>query len=134
MWVSITVETDYERLPGLPPHSSSPADRIEALKTFRSSGVPTQATCSPMCPIEDLPAFANALDEAGDRIICDHYLLGDGSKHGLRTKRTRFPQMLEEAGFGAWNTLEKFFEVVEYFKGVLGEHRVLVSAAGFNTV
>jgi hypothetical protein len=39
------------------------------------------------------------LDAACDRVIVDHYLIGDGSKNGLRTKRTNFPQLLGGLGF-----------------------------------
>src|SRR5688572_13336173 len=39
LWVSITCETDMERVPGFPPHASSPRERIEALKAFREAGV-----------------------------------------------------------------------------------------------
>jgi hypothetical protein len=42
--------------------------------------------------------------------------------------------MLEAAGFGEWNRLEKFWEVKATFERVLGPGRVLVSAEGFNEV
>ena len=133
IWVSITVETDMERIEGFPPHPSSPAKRITTLKHFKDVGVQTQATVSPLCPIEDVPLFAENLRDACDRVIFDHYLLGDGSS-GLRTKRTQFPEMLTEAGYGEWNTLEKFDEVVKVFKQFLGTERVLISADGFNAI
>jgi DNA repair photolyase len=42
LWVSITCETDMERVPGFPRHASSPAKRLEVLKAFRRAGVQTQ--------------------------------------------------------------------------------------------
>lgn len=132
VWVSLTVETDMESVPGFPSHASSPAKRIETLRQFRAAGVPTQATVSPLLPIANVRQFAEALDRAADRVILDHYLLGDGSPGGLRTKRTAFPQQLAQAGFGDWNTLDKFWEVVAEFRTVLPNNRVLVSEAGFN--
>ncbi len=133
LWVSITVETDMERVPGFPAHASSPAKRLETLKLFRDAGVPTQATISPLMPLADPQTFAWKLDKACDRVILDHYLLGDGT-HGARTRRTNFIPLLEQAGYGEWARLEKFWEVRDMLAGVLGEHRVLVSAEGFNAV
>jgi DNA repair photolyase len=134
LWVSLTVETDMERLPGFPNHSSSPARRIAALKTFRDRGVPTQATVSPLLPIAHPERFARDLGEACDRVILDHYLIGDGSRGGLRTQSTNFPNMLEAAGLGEWNRIEKLWEVKEVFDHMIGPDRVLVSRDGFNAV
>jgi len=95
--------------------------------------VQAQATISPLCPIENVESFALALGAACDRVIVDHYLLGDGSQ-GSRTKRTRFPQLLTAAGYGDWNTVEKYREVVAEFREILGHRRVLESMTGFNDV
>ena len=67
-------------------------------------------------------------------MILDHYLIGDGSKNGLRTKRTGFAELLVAAGFAEWNRLEKLWEVRDVMVGVLGSDRVLVSCEGFNAV
>jgi DNA repair photolyase/predicted SprT family Zn-dependent metalloprotease len=133
LWVSITVETDMDHILGFPPHPSKPAQRIETLKRFREAGVQTQATISPLLPIADPQQFAQALNTACDRVIIDHYEYGDGS-HGARTRRTNFPQLLDQAGFGEWNDKNKLWEIRDILAGVLGEARVLVSAAGFNAV
>jgi DNA repair photolyase len=134
LWVSVTVETDMERLPGFPNHATPIRKRIAALKTFRQHGVPTQATISPLLPLADPERFATELGAVCNRVVLDHYLLGDGSPGGLRTKRTRFPEMLEKAGFGEWNHLEKFWQVKATFENVLGAGRVLISKDGFNGV
>lgn len=134
IWVSITVENDREQVPGLPPHVTSPRERLEVLRTFKEAGIPCQATVSPMFAIEDVDGFARKLDYSCDRVICDHYLLGDGSKQGRRTKKTDFPKLLGEHGYSEWNTLDKFYAVVSEFKSILGIDRVLVSAEGFNAV
>jgi DNA repair photolyase len=133
LWVSITVETDMDPVPGFPPHASRPAKRLETLKRFREAGVPTQATISPLLPLANPETFARALDAACDRVILDHYLLGDGS-HGARTRRTNFLELLEQAGFSEWSRIEKMWEVREFLARVLGSDRVLVSAEGFNAV
>lgn len=134
LWVSLTVETNMDPVPGFPPHASRPARRLEVLKGFRERGVRTQATVSPLLPIADPKAFARKLDEACDRVILDHYLIGDGSPGGLRTKRTRFVDRLVEAGFSEWAELGKLWEVRDVMAAVLGPGRVLVSQDGFNAV
>ncbi len=131
VWLSITVETDLEVLPGFPKHATPIAKRLETFGKFRARGVPTQAAVAPLLPIGDVVGFAKLLHQLCDRVVVDHYLLGDGSK-GLRTKRTNFPPLLAAAGYGEWNTLEKFWEAVETFRTVLGEDRTLVSEFGFN--
>jgi DNA repair photolyase len=133
LWVSITVETDMDPVPGFPPHASRPAKRLETLKRFREAGVPTQATISPLMPLTDPETFARDLDATCDRVVIDHFLLGDGS-HGARTRRTNFIELLEQAGFGEWARIEKMWEIRGVLVSVLGQERVLVSAEGFNAV
>jgi DNA repair photolyase len=106
LWVSVTVETDMDPIPGFPPHASPPAARLDVLKTFRHAGIQTQATLSPLLPLADPATFARQLEAACVRVIVDHYLIGDGSK-GLRTQRTDFVQRLVQAGFAAWTSLDK---------------------------
>ena len=129
--VSLSVETDREQIPGFPPHVFLPQERIKAIGEFHSHGIPTRTTVSPLCPLRDARKFATEITSVSDEVVLDHYLLGDGA-NGLRTKRTRFPEMLEAAGFGEWNSLEKFYEVVDLFRMIAGEERVFVSAEGFN--
>lgn len=134
LWVSITVETDMEQISGFPPHASSPAKRLAVLKEFREMGVLTQATISPLLPIENLTSFAEHLDEACTRVIVDHYLLGDGSPNGLRTKRTNFVSLLKQAGYDEWTKIDKLWEIRDHLSKTLGGDRVLVSREGFNAV
>ncbi len=134
VWLSMTVETDMRSIPGLPPHATPPERRVETLRRFRERGISTQATVSPLLPIADPQAFAQTLDPACDRIILDHYLTGDGSPGGLRTRRTNFVQALVDAGFAEWTRLEKLWEVRDVFRSVLGADRVLIGIEGFNAV
>jgi len=134
VWVSLTVETDMDRVPGLPPHASPPARRLSTLAAFRARGIPTQATISPLLPLADPLAFARRLDAACDRVILDHYLIGDGSPGGWRTRKTGFPERLAAAGFGEWNDLARLLEVRHLLASVLGAGRVLVGCEGFNAV
>ena len=123
MWVSLTLETDMERVPGLPPHASPPSRRLAVLEAFRSRGIPTQATISPLLPLADPSSFARRLDAACDRVILDHHLIGDGSPGGWRTRRTGFPERLSSAGFGEWNELAKLHEVRDLLASVLARAR-----------
>lgn len=133
LWLSVTVETDQDPVPGLPRHATPIARRLEALAAFRRAGVRTQAAVSPVLPIGDLPAFAARLDAACDRVIVDHYLIGDGSR-GLRTRRTPFVDLLVAAGHERWTRLEALEEVRAGLAARLGDDRVLVSCEGFNAV
>lgn len=133
LWLSMTVETDMDRIPGLPPHATPIKRRIETLRRFKAAGVPTQAAVSPLCPILDVEGLAHTLQEASDRVVIDHWQKGDGT-NGCRTSRTRFPRVLEEAGYGAWNSEDKLEEVKAVFDRVFGQDRVRVSTAGFNAV
>jgi DNA repair photolyase len=134
LWVSLTVETDMDRVPGFPPHASPPSRRLATLSTFRGRGIRTQATISPLLPLADPAAFALRLDAACDRVIVDHYLIGDGSPNGWRTRRTSFADRLERAGFGEWNALAKLWEVRDRLAKVMGAGRVLIGCEGFNAV
>ena len=129
--LSVTVESDRARVPGLPPPAATPAARIELLRAFRAAGVRTQAAVSPLLPLEDEAAFARALDPVCERVVLDHWRIGDGSG-GRRTLRTALPAALEAAGLAEWNELARFERVVGTFRGVLGAERVLVGQAGFN--
>jgi len=87
-----------------------------------------------MLPIENLEQFTKDLDTAADRIILDHYLLGDGSRHGARTKKTNIPDILAQNGYDKWLELDTFHQVADYMKSVLKDHRVFISDDGFNAV
>ncbi|MDT7042504.1 hypothetical protein [Candidatus Nitronereus thalassa] len=133
--INITVETDFPALPKpFQPHAHSPESRIQALRTLRASGLHTVATVSPLLPLRDPWQFAKDLESSCDRVILDHYLLGDGSPEGARTKQTVFPQLLIDAGFEEWTTLDKFHEIVGIFKEAFCDaNRVGVSQEGFNS-
>lgn len=131
--INITVETDKEALPPpFPRHAYSPAARIAALRSLRQAGLCTVATVSPLLPLDDPSAFARQLEAACDRVIVDHYLLGDGSREGQRTKQTKLPMLLDANGWSTWTGLAPFDEVVRTFRQVFGDARVGISRAGFN--
>jgi DNA repair photolyase len=137
--VQISVETDRERLgPGFPRHAYPVAERIAALRRLRERGLETVAVVSPLWPLESPEGFARRLEEAASFVILDHYLLGDGSKDGRRTKLrmvapgTSFPALLENAGYGEWTRLDALERVREIFLAELGPERLGVSKEGFH--
>ena len=135
--VQITVETDRERISGLPPHATPLAARLGALAELRAAGLTTVGVVSPLLPLDDERAFAARLGACAHAVILDHYLLGDGSKDGARTHRARshvertLPEVLAGGPLAEWATLDRFFQVVEVFRAVLGPARVGVSQEGF---
>ncbi|MHC4937573.1 MAG: radical SAM protein [Planctomycetota bacterium] len=129
--VQITVETDREEIPGLPPHAYSPAVRLDALRSIKREGIEAVGVVAPLLPLGDAEAFARALDDCCTRVILDHFLLGDGSKGGSRTKRRGMPAILEREGLGEWNELGPFEEFAALCRSILGPARVGISRAGF---
>lgn len=136
--VQISVETDRDDIPGFRRHAYPVAARVGALGALQDLGITTVAVVSPLLPVADPERFARRLGEVAGFVILDHYLIGDGSPNGARTRRWKqhvgdtVPHLLAAAGFEAWTRLEKFQEVVGCFTKVLGEERVGVSAEGFN--
>ena len=93
--VHVSIETDRERIAGLPPHGSSVASRLEASGRLHDEGIRTIITVSPLLPIAEPEAFFARIAEVADGVVLDHYIGGDGSADGARTKRTRLPTVME---------------------------------------
>jgi len=137
--VQISVETDRESLGGdFPPHAYSVAARIAALRRLKSRGVQSVAVVAPLWPIGDVEAFARRLGEAATFVVLDHFLIGDGSKDGSRTRRrlamagATFPDLLIRAGYEEWTRLESLERVRDIFLSVVGADRVGISREGFH--
>jgi len=134
----ISIETDREDMgPLFRRHAYPVRDRLDALRRLRERGIETVGVVSPLWPIDDVRGFASRLDEVCCYVVVDHWLVGDGSKGGARTRRrvvskdTTFPELLERAGFGDWTGLDALDRVVAVFRQILGEGRVGVSREGF---
>ena len=89
--VHVSIESDRDSLPGLPPPASSVDRRFEACAAMRQSGLWTVVTVSPLLPIDDPDAFFARIAEVADAVVIDHYVQGDGSSDGARTERTGLP-------------------------------------------
>jgi DNA repair photolyase len=91
--VHLSIETDRERLPGLPPPASTVARRFEAARALHAAGLRVVVTVSPLLPIADPDAFFARIATVADAVVLDHYIGGDGSTggSGARTLRTPLP-------------------------------------------
>ncbi|QDU36995.1 hypothetical protein Mal4_12980 [Maioricimonas rarisocia] len=92
--VHVSIESDRETLPGMPPPTSSVDRRFEACAELKDAGLRTVVTVSPLLPIEDPDAFFARIAETADAVVIDHYIGGDGSPDGSRTERTSLPEAM----------------------------------------
>ena len=93
--VQVSIETDREELPGLPASFSSIDSRFEAARRLREAGIETVVTVSPLLPIRDAEVFFERIAECADAVVLDHFIGGDGSPSGSRTRRTPLPAKME---------------------------------------
>lgn len=91
--LQLSIETDLDRIEGLPPFASGVEDRIEAIGRMKQAGLKVTATVAPLLPIHDPERFFRRLKEVADGVIIDHFIDGDGSPHGkgARTLKTPLP-------------------------------------------
>lgn len=93
--VHLSIETDREHLPGLPPHASPVESRFAAAATLRAAGLRTIVTVSPLLPIADPERFFARLAACADAVVIDHFIEGDGTPDGHRTRATPLPAAME---------------------------------------
>lgn len=127
--VHVSIETDRESLPGLPPHASSVEKRFDACAKLQAGGVRTVVTVSPLLPIADPERFFDRVAETADAAVIDHFIEGDGSTDGSRTQRTALPAAMEALHTGS-TSLDYREEVVAIARRHL-PGRVGVNIAGF---
>lgn len=89
--VHLSIESDRDRLPGLPPPASPVARRLEAAAALRAAGVPVVVTVAPLLPIADPEGFFRHVAEVADAVVLDHFIGGDGTRDGRRTRGTPLP-------------------------------------------
>lgn len=89
--VHVSIETDRDRLPGLPPPASPVARRFEAARALRAAGLRVVITVSPLLPIADPEGFFAEVARSADAVVLDHFIEGDGTPAGSRTARTPLP-------------------------------------------
>ncbi|MEM1201887.1 MAG: hypothetical protein AAGN66_01510 [Acidobacteriota bacterium] len=125
----LSIETDRDRLPGLPPHASPVGRRFEAAAALRRMGLETVVTVSPLLPIADPEAFFARIAACADAVVLDHFIGGDGSPEGRRTRRTSLPQAMEAVEAGSTDLAYRDAMVAVAHRHLPG--RVGVSVDGF---
>lgn len=125
----VTIEGDVERLPGLPPPAASVDARIAAATSLRRAGHHVVVTVAPLLPMRDPAAFFARLAEAADAVVVDHFVGGDGTPDGRRTRRTPLPDAMEAAHPGS-SRLAYRDEIVAHARAAM-PGRVGVHADGF---
>jgi len=125
----ISIESDRDKLPGLPPPASSVAKRLAAAAALRSAGLRTVITVAPLLPIADPEQFFRRLSEVADAVVIDHFIAGDGSQNGSRTMRTPLPAAMSAIDPRSI-TLEYRDEIVAIARRIM-PGRVGVNVDGF---
>lgn len=93
--VHLSIESDRDRLPGLPPPASSVEKRLRACEGLKAAGLRVVVTVAPLLPIAEPERFFSRIAAVADAVILDHFIGGDGSKGGQRTMRTALPKAME---------------------------------------
>ncbi len=92
--IHISIESDRDRLPGLPPPASSVSKRLEAAALLREAGLHVVITVAPLLPIVDPKGFFARISRCADAVVIDHFIGGDGTADGARTARTALPEAM----------------------------------------
>jgi DNA repair photolyase len=127
--VHLSIETDHERLPGLPPPPSAVEARLEAAAALRAAGLRVVITVAPLLPLADPQRFFQRIAASADAVVIDHFIEGDGSPDGARTLRTPLPTAMEALEPGSV-TLEYRHRMVALAREIM-PGRVGVGAEGF---
>ncbi len=93
--VHLSIESDRDRLPGLPPAASSVAQRFAAAARLKEAGIRVVITASPLLPIRHPREFFATIEKMTNAVVIDHFREGDGTPDGARTLRTPLPTAME---------------------------------------
>jgi DNA repair photolyase len=94
--VHVSIESDRDTLPGLPPSASCVEQRLRACTELKQAGIPVVVAVSPLLPILDPPHFFQRIAEVADAVVIDHFIGGDGTATGARTAKTALPAAMEK--------------------------------------
>ncbi len=70
----VSIETDRDSMPGLPPHASPVERRLEACGQLRQAGQFTVVTVSPLLPIDDADRFFGQIAGVADAVVVNHFI------------------------------------------------------------
>jgi DNA repair photolyase len=90
----LSIESDRDRLPGLPPPAASVERRFAAAATLRAEGLRVVITVSPLLPIAEPERFFARIATTADAVVIDHFIGGDGTASGARTRATALPEAM----------------------------------------
>ena len=127
--VHISIESDRDRIEGLPPPASSVAARLGAALALKREGIRSVITVAPLLPIVDPRSFFQRIKTCADAVVLDHFIGGDGSKGGTRTLKTKLPGIVGSIDKAAL-FLDYRDEMVEVAKEIM-PGRVGVGIDGF---
>jgi DNA repair photolyase len=125
----LSIEGDRDRLPGLPPPASSVARRFEAAAALRAAGLRVVVTAAPLFPLADPRRFLERVAACADALVIDHFVGGDGSRAGSRTRRTALPAAMAAVDPGSLDV--GYRDAVVALARELLPGRVGVGADGF---
>lgn len=90
----LSIESDRDRLPGLPAPACSVASRFRAATVLKEAGHRVVVTVAPLLPIGEPVRFFERIAEVADAVVIDHFIEGDGTRDGRRTLRSALPQAM----------------------------------------
>jgi DNA repair photolyase len=94
--VHVSIESDRDRLPGLPAGAASVEQRLHACTRLKNAGIFCVVTVAPLLPIQDPLQFFSRIAAAADAVVIDHFIGGDGSASGRRTLSTPLPAAMRQ--------------------------------------
>lgn len=125
----VSIETDRDSLPGLPPPASSIEQRLSACELLSQKGFRVVVIVAPLLPIADPEKFFRRIGQVASAVVFDHFILGDGTPDGRLTKKTPLPMAMAKVDPESL-TLAYRDEMVSIARKIL-PGRVGVSANGF---
>lgn len=131
--VCMSITTDDEAVRRVFEPSCAPIKaRLEAIRTIRQAGIPTQASIAPLLPC-NAERLAELLDPAVDWVVVSTFRDDGGS--GRKT-RTWAAELYKEHGYGSYlhEGDAQALAVIETLQRLLGPERVRVGKDGFDQV
>ncbi len=133
VWVSVTLETDDERVRrAVTPTSPSVQRRLQTLETLHRAGLRVQAAVAPLLP-SNPDRFAALLAGRVTRVLVDTFFAGDGSG-GRRSTNLGMGKLLAELGYADWFTDTAHLPLMEALHRHFSEDAIVFSQAGFASV
>jgi len=133
LWVSLTLETDDERVRrALTPLSPSVERRLATLDRLTRAGLRAQAAVSPVLPCNP-ERFAGLLSGRVTRVLLDTFFAGDGSG-GARTIRLGVGEIFQRLGYADWFTADAHLGLLEALKKHFPPEKIVFSQEGFAAV